>query len=372
MRTDAAQAALPESARRTLCLDLLAAAGAVSIRVNDATGEIVHGCLLTPSAHRDQRANPTASLNYRNLAGSCFGCKAAGGLLWFTAVVLGTDEAGARAWLAGSTGEVDGVLPWAAFLTEIADTFARAAAHAPPRLPRYAPAALDAYAHPHPYWTDAPGPQGTGGRGLHPATVAKFHLGYDSAADRVVIPHFWRGDLVGWQTRATRGGAPGPKYKNTPAFPKRETVYGLNPEAEEIVLTESVMSPLRHAHAMDDVASTFGAQVSDEQIGQVVRSRALRRTALWFDNDEAGWTAVDGGAKRSEGLISRLGRHVPVFVVDSPFAGDPADLDTGTAEAVRENFLVPAALWRRPTLLLCPWCQNQSHPGSCPAPCERG
>lgn len=375
MSSAEAVAALPEAARRELCLELLAEAGAVAVRVDDRTGEIVHGCLMTPSAHHNQKADPTASLNYRKLLANCFGCKAAGPLGWFTAVVLGTDDAGAAAWLSGRGGGHDGVLPLAALLATINAAFdSKPTADSGPTarpdpLPHFDPSALDAYDHPSPWWTDPPE---DGGRGVHPDTVARFRLGHDPATKRAVIPHFWREDLVGWQTRATPASAEGPKYLNTPAFPKRTTIFGHDPGAEEQMWVESCTSHLRHAHAFGDLFATFGSQVHDAQIGRVVASRRLKRVLLWPDPDEAGWKAVDGGRHPEAGLIRRFGAHVPVFVVNSPFSVDLGGLDTALAVRVRERFAVPAALWKRPDVLLCPVCMERSHAGPCPAAQGRG
>lgn len=361
---------LPEQARRALLLDLLAQAGAVSIRVNDANGEIIHGCLLSPGAHRDQAANPTASINYRRLAGSCFGCGAAGGLIWFVATVLNTDDTGARTWLAGHGAPEGGPIALPTMLAAITEPFTGTSPATEP-IPKYHPSALDAFQHPHSYWTDPPAPPGTsgGGRGIHPATVAARHLGYDPGTGRVVIPHFWRGDLVGWQSRPAGAVPPNtPKYQNTPSFPKRSTLHHLNPQVEELLLVESSMSELRHAHAMDDIAGTFGAWVSDEQIEAIIRLPRLRRVIVWPDSDPKGWEAFDGGRAPKHGLIARLSRYKPVFYIDSPFTGDPADIDTPTALAMREHLLRPAALWQRPTALACWHCKLPAHTGACPLP----
>jgi hypothetical protein len=358
---------LPEAARRALVLQLLAEAGAVSIRVNDASGEIVHGCLFNPAAHGDQSANPTASINYRTLAGSCFGCRAAGGLLWITKTILGTDEAGARTWLNGNGAPEGGPIALPTFLAALTEPHT-----ARPRrdesIPRYHPSALEGFRRPHRYWTDPPAPPGAagGGRGVHPATAAARQLGYDRATDRVIIPHIWRGDLVGWQARPA-GAIPAgsPKYQNTPGFPRRNTLHHLPPDTEELVLVESVMAELRHAHAMPDIAATFGAQVTDEQIAAIIALPRLRRVICWPDSDTKGWDALDGGRFPAEGLIARLSPYVPVMVVDSPFTGDPADVDTPTAIAMREQWTVPAALWRRPAALACWHCQQAEHEGPC-------
>lgn len=360
---------LPEEARRALLLELLGQAGAVSVRVNDANGEIIHGCLLKPGAHRDQISNPTASINYRRLAASCLGCGAAGGLLWFTATVLNTDDAGARAWLAGNGVTEGGPIALPTMLAALTEPFTGNAPEATETIPRYDPSILDAYNHPHTYWTNPPAPPGAegGGRGIHPVTVAARHLGYDPATNRVVIPHFWHGELVGWQTRPA-GPVPAgtPKYKNTPHFPRRSTLHHLNPRVEELLLVESAMSELRHAHAMDDIAATFGAFITDEQIEAIIRLPRLRRIIVWPDSDPKGWEAFDGGRAPKHGLIARLSPYKPVFYIDTPFTGDPADVDTPTAQAMREHLTVPAALWRRPTALACWHCQLPAHTGTCP------
>lgn len=359
---------LPEQARRALLLELLAQAGAVSVRVNDTNGEIIHGCLFTPGAHDDQVAHPTASINYRRLAASCFGCGAAGGLIWFVATVLNTDDIGARTWLAGNGAPDGGPIALPTMLAAIIEPFTNHASAETEAIPRYHPSALDAFRDPSDYWTDSPSAPGVsgGGRGIHPATVAARHLGYDRATKRVVIPHFWHGDLVGWQSRPAGAVPPDePKYKNTPSFPRRSTLHHLNPDAEELVLVESAMSELRHAHAMDDIAATFGAVVTDQQIEAIIRLPRLRRVIVWPDSDVKGWSAFDGGRASQHGLIARLSPYLPVFYIDSPFTGDPADIDTPTALAMREHLLVPAALWKRPTALACWYCRLPAHTGTC-------
>lgn len=360
---------MPEDARRELLLKLLDQAGAVSVRVNDSNGEIIHGCLLTPGAHDDQVASPTASINYRTLAGSCFGCGAKGGLRWFVGTVLHTDDAGARQWLAAHGVAEGGTMATSALLAAVSSAYAsRKAVTRPEPIPTYHHSALAPFAHPHPYWTDPLAPPGLegGGRGIDPATVAAYHLGYDPATDRVVIPHWWRGQLVGWQKRPAGPVPDGvPKYQNSPSFPRSATLFHLRENVEELMLVESVMSVLKHAHAMNDIAASFGAWLNHDQIAAIVRLPRLRRVIVWPDNDRKGWDAFDGGRNPRDSLIMRLSRYVPVFYVASPFGGDPADLDTSVAVAMREQWTQPAMLWKRPEHLFCWSCRRHEHPGPC-------
>lgn len=61
---------------------------------------------------------------------------------------------------------------------------------------------------------------------------------------------------------------------------------------------------------------------------------------LFFDNDEAGWTATHKVAERLAG-------HSEVWVARNRWKADPADLDDETFMACVGD-PIPYALWRRP------------------------
>jgi DNA primase len=130
---------------------------------------------------------------------------------------------------------------------------------------------------------------------------------------------------------------------STPDMPKDKTLFNLDRKNhDDLVIVESPMTVMRHAHQAS-VAATFGAMVTDKQVDLMLRTGA-KRIILWFDNDSAGWHAF-------EHVGEMLMERTVVYAVQSPFEGDPADLDDATFDWVLRTFVVPFPLWVRPTQL---------------------
>lgn len=334
----------PLAIKEQLCRDLLEEFGAVSIRQRPDRNELIHGCLVGTD-HTDQSRNPTASLNYEKLTYRCLGCQARGGILWLIAKVRNCTWEEARTWLNTATGSGGETMSLAQLL-EFVD-----ALNAPPPsavpMPSHSRDILDPWLNPsHPYLVS---------RGITSGTAEAFRLGYDQTDDCVVIPHFWEQELVGWQKRRLSGA--GPKYVSTPGMPKDATLFNYDGKATTAVLVESPMSVLRHAPEIH-MEATFGASVTDSQVK--LATAHYERLVLWMDNDPAGWTAT-------RSIIERASPHCPVWVVDSPFEGDPGDLSRTEAKFVMEEFTIPAIGWDRPRVLFCRGCLSPVHAG----PCER-
>ena len=158
---------------------------------------------------------------------------------------------------------------------------------------------------------------------------------------RIVLPHFWKGNLVGWQTRRlTDDGTP--KYLSSADFPKDLTLFNYQP-GKDVVLVESMLSVLTKHHIDPTIEATFGAKITDRQLELLSNHRTI---TLWMDNDSAGWKATHAVARRIE-------RYCPVFVVPSPYAADVGDLDDETyLELLSKK--IPYALWQQPEELI-PW-----------------
>lgn len=349
---------LPLSVKEQLCRTLLEEFGAVSIRHRPSQEELTHGCLVSPEKHSDQMRNPTASLNYSKLTWKCLGCNAKGGILWLITEVRKCTWEEARTWLAKETGTAGAVMPLKQLL-EYYDALYADARKRPAPIPVYSASVLEPWLQVvHPWLTTGVPDLEIEGRGIPVDTVHDLKLGWDPSDDTIVIPHFWKGQLVGWQKRRLSGS--GPKYLSTPDMPKDQTLYDHDPRRGTAVIVESPMSVARHRHEVP-MEATFGATVTDRQI-RLIASH-YQRCVLWMDNDQAGWKALEG-LKDSPGMIERLSRYCPVWVVDNPFAGDPADLDTRTVQALVQD-AVPASVWARPTSLACPACYEVSHSGVC-------
>lgn len=351
---------LPTSVKEQLCRDLLEEFGAVAIRHRPSQAELTHGCLVSPEQHSDQVRNPTASLNYDKLTYKCLGCNAQGGILWLIATVRHCSHQEAREWLGRETGTGETLMPLQQLL-DYYDALYASVKVAPLVIPSFPESVLEPWLQiVHPWLTTGVPDLHIAGRGIPEETVRALKLGWDPSDDRIVIPHFWKGSLVGWQKRRLSGS--GPKYLSTEDMPKDFTIYDYDPKREEAVIVEAPLSVARHRHALP-LEGTFGANVTDRQVRLI--STHYKRIVLWMDNDNGGWKALEG-TQNSPGLIDRLSGYAPVWVVPSPFTGGPDDVETKVAVELVE-MAVPASIWRRPaeSSLFCPRCEGRGHQGPC-------
>lgn len=326
---------LPLEDRADLCRALLEELGVTDIRHNPITHELVHGCLVS-DYHRDQQKNPTASLNYDKGLFHCLGCQASGTLAWFIAVVKGTSSEEARSWIASRTG-VDDEERFSLLIRHFDQMFAGEKKRYEP-IPVYSPRMLEQWeVDSHWYLED---------RGISGENIKRFRLGYDPKEDGIVIPHFWKGDLVGWQIRYLSPRRN--KYGSTPSFPKRRTLFNYQ-RSDRAVVVEAPISAVKH-EGEHHFEATIGAAVTDDQLRLLERHDDV---VLWMDNDHAGWRATHK-------IANYLMNRVNVWVVDSPFRGDPADLPGEVVNRMLSNrtLVVPYVAWRQPhpQMLACERC----------------
>lgn len=315
---------LPSDEKERLCQELLEEFGATHI---SRRGEELVVCCVLPD-HDD--THPSAQLNYEKLTYKCFSCDSSGGLLWLIGMCRGGSASQARKWLAKQTGDgaVQGLSELLAFFDAL---YGKKAEHKEP-IPKFNKAILDPWMFIHPYLTEV--------RGIPESTLLAFKVGWDPATNRIVIPHFWKGDLVGWQTRRL-DPTDGPKYKSSVSMPKDSTIYNYEATRERAIVVESPMSVLSKWHVYANIEATFGASVTD---GQVRCLRRHRSVVLFFDNDDAGWKATEHVGKE-------LAQYANVEVANNPYAADAADLsDEKYEQCLAER--VPFALWKRPSSLL--------------------
>jgi DNA primase len=114
-------------------------------------------------------------------------------------------------------------------------------------------------------------------------TVEQFNLRFDPERHRrvndytgpaLIIPHFYHGDLVGYQERWLSDDRPKkmPKYTNSEDFPKALTLFNMDGAVEEarrglpVIVVESTMTVIRLWELGYTSVATFGASVSDEQV----------------------------------------------------------------------------------------------------------
>lgn len=351
---------LPIDMRRDLCLSLLEESGARSINLREERGEIIHCCVMP---WHDEN-HPSASLNFDKMVYRCLGCSAKGGLLWLIATIKGVTGPEAREWLAGESG-VGGkefqLAPLLQFLDSLDDAIS--SGRAKPVIPKYAEVVLEPWSHIYPGLTTGAPDLGIEGRGIPEANLIEARVGWDMDANRVIIPNFHKGDLVGWQSRRILNDGT-PKYKSTPDFPRESTIYGAPEDKSRIVVVESPMSQLRHRHHLP-VGATWGSVITPAQI-QILKW--YREVIFWPDNDPAGWKTIEGytdeQGKHHLGPAQQLEPYTSVTVVDSDWHADPAQFD----EEAAQQFIadrVPLAVWTKPTgALRCLACKEK-HGGPC-------
>ena len=351
---------LPDEMKLQFCLDLLETAGAEKINVRENRGEIIH-CCLAPW-HNEKK--PSASLNYEKMVYRCLGCPASGGILWLIGVTQGVYGPEARNWLGEQTG-LGGKEFQLAPLLQFLDAIEAAAkkGRAPLAMPRYSDVVLEPWEKViYPGLTTGVPELGIEGRDIPEENLREARVGWNMDEDRVIIPHFWKDSLVGWQARRIVEDDSIPKYESTADFPRDRTIYR-QPKGKRIVVVESPMSVLRHMHHLP-IGGTFGFAVTEQQVGLL---RWYPEIIFWVDNDPAGWGNVEGHWDERNihhpGPAQVLESYSNVRVVTHDWAGDPADFDEDTAAELVEA-AVPVALWERPTALRCMSCQRY-HGGPC-------
>ena len=202
-------------------------------------------------------------------------------------------------------------------------------------LPAYSDRVLAPWAFIHPYLYE---------RGIDADTASALQIGWREDDNRIVIPHFWDGKLVGWQARAVpdRPGQwpgtahPEPKYKSTAGFPKSDTLYYNHarprPTGGSVVVVESPFSVIKAVAVglTTPVLATFGAKVSDTQIRLLAD---FDEVTVWADDDAA-------GTLMARKLARALHRQTSTWVVTPEPGKDMADYDT---HAAMEAHLATAA-----------------------------
>lgn len=262
-------------------------------RNKDGTPEIIHSCLIdrVDPHHSNGDANPSAACNLEKKKYICYSGGWQGDLFHLVMKMEGlttfSESLGlVRNYLTGAT------LDDRSFAHEIEKIFASGAAYSV-NLPTYDLKIIESWNRPHPYWEQ---------RGINQHAIDSLMLGYDERHRRITFPHFVNNVLVGWQKRVIPGETTeflDQKYKNSPGFPKSETLYNLDIARKypRVCVVESPMSVAKAlSYDLPNVVSTFGAKVGQ---GQIDLLADFEMVYIWFDRDKAG---IQGERKLIEGL----------------------------------------------------------------------
>lgn len=334
---------LMEQLRRSLDAEAFLRDVMGAVNIEQDGDEYKHSCLLPFGLHSGGDANPSASFNAEKLAFNCFVC-GGGDIFWFIQNVKDCSQQTAKAILSELIGPTEFssqelIATMRSFWAEEDTAFS---------IPTYSERIIKPWVKPLQYFDErgiSRHVQETMKTGIDINNKDKLKIKTTDGSKkeiimdqpRVIIPHFWKGKLVGWSKRKIDDEQMGGKYKHSVSFPATETLFGYDQakNLNDVIVVESPMSVLRmYSEGVMNVVATFGAEVSDDQAWLL---RRWDNVVLFFDGDAA-------GRKATSSTIERLHQHTNVFVAPIEEEHDPGDLTKGEIEsAVRQKEL--AVLW---------------------------
>lgn len=160
----------------------------------------------------------------------------------------------------------------------------------------------------HEYWH---------GRGFTDATIGKWHLGYSEDMNRVVVPVYSDGELMGWSARAT-DDVTQPKWRHSPSMEKSRLLFGKdNFSGDTAIVVEAPLSVIMlDQYGVSNAVATFGCKMSETQ-ARMLRSN-YNNILMWYDPDGPGQSGMADAVKL-------LKDFVDVYVVP-PTRDDPAGM----------------------------------------------
>jgi DNA primase len=287
----------------------------------DSGEEIIHSCPLPFGLHRNGDKNPSASLNRETLLFNCFTC-GGGSIIWLVENCLNVGREEAIAILKEEVTSLR-LVPVEDFINKLEEIFHEE--DSKEDIPVYSEIILNRWRDNCEYLTE---------RGVSEEIQRVMKTGVDRnrieiaringleenvKLDRVVLPHFMDGKLVGWVARKIQDIQGVPKYRNSKGFPRGQWMYNLDNARKYnwVYVVESPMSVLvLKSRGIENVVATFGAKVDDNQIRLL---RNFSRVTVFMDGDAAGRGAT-------EKIVSKLSRYTNLTVVDTPEDEDPASL----------------------------------------------
>lgn len=301
--------------------------------------EVIHSCLLdqVDRHHNNGDQNPSAACNLDRKLYVCYAYWG-GDLFHLIQKLENKDSFEAilpliAPFLAGSVPDTDRAIAEIEALLAVPQAYTV-------NLPSYSDRVLSPWAFIHPYLYE---------RGIDAETASRLQIGWRDDDNRLIIPHFWQGKLVGWQSRAVpdRPGQwpgtanPQPKYKSTSGFPKADTFYydhsrPFPADGTTVVVVESPFSVIKAtALGLDvPVLATFGSKVSAAQTRMLGN---FDNIILWADPDPA-------GQLMERTVMRRMSTHAGLRIVTPDPGKDMADCDTLDAIEAKIGQAEPAML----------------------------
>jgi len=284
--------------------------------------EYIHSCPLPFGVHKNGDRSPSASLNKETLLFNCFGC-GGGSVIWLVENCLGVTREEAISILKNEVSELK-IVPVEDFINRLEGVFENKTQERND-IPYFSDTILRRWEGPCDYLTS---------RGVSEAVQRQMRTGIDSgrlevaktaegentvSVDRVVLPHFMEGKLIGWVARKIEDVQGVPKYRNSKGFPRGSWLYNLDNaiKHDSIYVVESPMSVLvMKSRGIDNVVATFGAKVDKQQLDLL---RKFSKVTIFMDGDAPGRMAT-------EHLIESLGCYTKIAIIETPDDEDPATL----------------------------------------------
>jgi DNA primase len=178
-------------------------------------------------------------------------------------------------------------------------------------------------------------------RGIVPASISFWNIGWDSDEKRIVIPAYDEEGRLKFLVKRGIWEKQQPKYLYSEGVEKTQILFGadhLPAEIESVVLVEGVLDVIALKQHGIEALAILGTGISDHQVRVLSRFRP-KRVYLMFDKDAA-------GVRNIEIAYEKLRRY-PLFVCRFPKGkDDPAEL---TYEEARNSLkrAVPILIWRQ-------------------------
>lgn len=247
--------------------------------------EILCSCPYSNHHQRGDR-NPSFRLNAEKGVYICFSCNERGNLVKLAQDILGMDR-----YEAVRTFDVE-------LTPERIDEMVKKGYEPPKQL---TPLQMDISSWKnakHDYWRY---------RGFTEETIGKWQLGYDAQENRVVVPIYVGGELVGWSKRAVND-VDQPKWRHSADLDKSHILFGQdNFTGDSAIVVEAPLSVIMlDQYGVSNAVATFGCKMSDAQ-AKLLRN-SYNSVMIWYDPDVPG----QNGMREA---VDKLEDFVDVYVV---------------------------------------------------------
>jgi hypothetical protein len=171
--------------------------------------------------------------------------------------------------------------------------------------------------------------------------IDRFGIKYDPERERhgyigpaIVVPHLFRGELVGYQERWLDDNRPQhiPKWTNSDSFPRKETIFNYDDKGDVGIVVEAAMTAIRVKEVVGGEmvpVATFGASISDIQLFLLTRFKCL---FVAYDSDppyrnKLGHLVVGAGVRAKAKVSEAMAPYMPVWILPATDVskGDLAD-----------------------------------------------